>query len=228
VRGQREDGPREARVEVAVLHPAVAHEHEVAHEPLGGGRGLGKAQGQLVSRVHDHVAVVDFLKQLADVSEARVVAAQVEPAGGRPRQAVARALRRARAVLLGDGVAAIAQLGRGQGKTSRLQLHVGTTFRPADAVPEDLEVRGEPKESRSTGREEPCQVEKHRLVLAGGKAEAGPRLAEPAVGVGHEQGQAARLRVGALADGDVDRAVRGMNPALGDEPERPLARSVVR
>src|SRR4029453_16293737 len=92
---KRQYGRRKARFEVAVLLPPVTNEYEVA-PPTGGRRRRDRElQPKLIACIHDDVPIINTLHQLADVSEARVVAGKVAPARRDVRQpAVDRFLRR--------------------------------------------------------------------------------------------------------------------------------------
>src|SRR6186713_2254962 len=84
--GQRQYRLRVAGVEVAVFHPAVTDEDEVARPALCRRRGGGECQSQFVSGVHDHVAILDLLEQYADVTKPSVVADKIAPARDRTRE----------------------------------------------------------------------------------------------------------------------------------------------
>ena len=86
VRRKRQYGRRKARVEVAVLLPAVANEYEVAPQPAAGGgrdRNCNRSSSPAFMMT---CRSSNPLNQLADVSEARVVADKVAPARRDVRQ----------------------------------------------------------------------------------------------------------------------------------------------
>ena len=78
---KREHRPRCHGVVVAILLPPVTDEDEIADEAAGRWGSLGKGQAELVARIHDDVAIIHCLEQLADVAEPRVKALQIAPAG---------------------------------------------------------------------------------------------------------------------------------------------------
>ena len=138
---QRLHGCGEGGVVVAVLDPAVAGDHVIAHPAGRWRRRSGETQGQFVAGVHDYVTVIDLIEQRTHVAEARVVALQVAPdLCGRRDVVVVGNLRR-RGVRLMDGrVAAITEVGRRWIDVGDFQGRVRQAARPLDLVPVDFEV----------------------------------------------------------------------------------------
>ena len=181
-----------------------------------GGAGAGN-DIELVARVHDHVAVVHAVNELAR-RRRTACGSRRGRASGWP---VARSARRGRLRRRSrrDSVfenAAIAQVRRADAAQS---FRVRTALRTSRC-----RSPSRPPCSCAAARDGHCrpaaQVHQHRLVLARGEAEVGRRDDPAAFGVLGLERQAARPDPAALADGDVDAAVGRIDPALRDETRR--------
>src|SRR5271154_310976 len=67
------------RVVISILDPPVSGDHIIPNPSGGRRRLLGETQGNLVARIHDHVAVINARQQFADISIASVVSLKVAP-----------------------------------------------------------------------------------------------------------------------------------------------------
>ena len=207
-------------VEVAVLDPAVADQHVVAPPPrLGRGRGR-ETEPHLVAGVHDHVAIVHPGQQLADVAEPGVEPDEVAPPRTMVGDLVVRQLEAARPQQLRPRVAAVPEVGDGGGQP-RLAPQIRLQPRGlGDPVPVDLEVGPQAQAPRPPPVREPGHVDDHRLELASGEAQIGVHHHPAPLRVQGLHGHPAGNGVLPLAEGHVDAAVGGIDPAVGEQRHR--------
>src|SRR5690606_34552098 len=138
---------------------------------------------QLVARVHDHVAVVDRLKQLLYRPEARVVALQVPPQRARTLEhPVVRHLGRGPVGLAHPREAPVAPLPRRRRPARRLPERLAAKPSPEATVRQPPWSSGTSRRSPAGVRSRPC-VRATLIELSVGRSHPLPTRTTPSSGI---------------------------------------------
>ena len=226
---QRQHRLGEARVEIAVLLPAVGHPDEIAFPARRRSVRDAERHRDLVAGVEDDVTVVDLAQQFAHVAVTGVVTDEVAPVLAPGRQFIIVGQLGGTGVGLRDPRdSAMAQFGR-VGLKDRLPGRGGVgAFGVFQSVPVDFHVGAEAETAGDAfAAGNVVQSDHDCLILAGGEAERRPADGPAALAVRNFQDEAVRPVVGALLDGGVDRAVGRVNPSGRQQVNRPRLGGVV-
>src|SRR6185437_10170012 len=202
---------------VSVLDPPIAGDYVIANPTGRGRRESGEVQRQLVSGVHDDVAVIYFAEERADISEARVIAGQVTPnLGGCEQMVVVRDFRRGDIGLLNYGISTVMEVGNRRSELCDFQRGMRQTLSPLDLVPVNFEVCAQAEAVRHAGVKDSSEIDEADFVSSGGEAQIWFYDTPVSMSVFDRKTERFWLLVMSLADGGVDGGVRGMEPTFGN------------